>query len=175
MRTTSLFVSGVLLQLGFANAALATDQGKTYLNQRFGFSVVVPTLLNQMAEPPANDDGRTFLSRDGRSELLAFGSYNVFGYTAPAYLEHLVDDTTLMDDITYKQAGEYWAVVSGYADDSIVYQKTVFICNAEIMITLLFTYPAGERKTIDPLVSQTVDSLGFGVGYGVPDNCDEAQ
>ena len=64
---------------------------KRYTNERFGTSVEVPADFTAKP-PPANNDGRTFVSRDGSARILVYGS------NAPSVMvEHFVAYTSGAD------------------------------------------------------------------------------
>src|SRR3954454_17507919 len=61
-----------LIGLLLGNTAQA-EPWKRYTNERFGTSVEVPAEF-AAKPPPANNDGRTFVSRDGSARILVCGS-----------------------------------------------------------------------------------------------------
>src|SRR5258708_31360638 len=74
-RITAVLVVLVILALAFPVRA-AQHTYRTYHNARFDFSISYPTDVLIPQGEPENHDGQKFRSRDGRAEMLVYGSYN---------------------------------------------------------------------------------------------------
>ncbi len=61
--------------------ANAQHQYRTYRNVRFDYSISYPADLLSPQGESVNEDGQRFVSRDGRTELLVYGSHNSLDQT----------------------------------------------------------------------------------------------
>lgn len=145
------------LTLGFASAVSL----KPYGNARFNYQVNVPANLSQNP-PPDNGDGQSWQSRDGKVNVLAWGSYgpetlgvpDVRSYAAWNEKNRVADGGR----ITYKRLFSNAFVLSGYLKDGrIFYQKTLIKHGTEA--TVLIQYPATRRAEWDKASGQIAASL----------------
>jgi len=77
---------------------------KTYVNGRFGFSILYPQNFVSN-KPPANGDGLRFTSPDGNAALVAYGSNN-----ANFSLQELynMEIKNIKGELGYKDMGDNW-------------------------------------------------------------------
>src|SRR5438105_8405110 len=81
-----LSLAAGMLSLAAASVA-AQEQGgiATYRNERHGFSLSYPAGTFATQPPPANDEGRVFVSRDGNARLLVGALPNADGINLRDY------------------------------------------------------------------------------------------
>ena len=112
-----------------AGVSNAQDKYSTYSNSRFSYSISYPTGLLTPQGEADNGDGQKFLSRDGRAEMIVYGSNNALHQSLhDLYNEQLrgrESDARSKKTVTYKVLRDSWFVVSGYEDDRVFYQKTI--------------------------------------------------
>ena len=77
---TAILTALTLLVLGMP-AAAARHTYRTYHNARFDFSISYPADVLIPQGESENHDGQKFRSRDGRAEMLVYGSYNAYQKT----------------------------------------------------------------------------------------------
>lgn len=152
----------ITLLLIAAAAAVNSGQSRysTYNNDRFYFSIEYPSDLLKMQEAPANNDGRTFRSLDGKVELRAWGQFNALERTLREEYEQAVLDH---DGVTYKALGSKSFTVSGRSGGRIFYQKTLFrkSGDTEVFYTFTIEYPASMKTKMDPVVTRIARSFKF--------------
>lgn len=135
-------------------AALADSL--TYANSRFGTTLTFPAeLFDQRMEPPANGDGMTWTAADGGS-LAVYGSNNALDATPQQLIEQMADSPGV--EVTYSKAGKDWAVVSGFEEGLIFYQRFEFGGDG-VIHSMLLRYPEAQRGRYDPLVGDIAGTL----------------
>lgn len=128
----------------------------TYVNERFGTSATFPDeIFVDQQEPPANGDGLRWLSRDGASVAI-YGSYNVLDDTPKTLVER--GGALPGRTVTYTKTGRNWAVLSGFEDGAVFYERLV-ISPTGIVHGVEITYPKDLKARYDPLVGAIAGSL----------------
>jgi hypothetical protein len=130
------------------------DGWETYINGRFGTSFVFPADVFTPADPPANGDGRRFLSPDATLELYAWE--NVDSETA-ASLEARLVGSEGYEEVTYSPSGGSWLVISGYRGDDIFYEKYFF--RGDTIHGFGIEFPAEAKPTYAPIIERIEDSF----------------
>jgi len=161
----------------------------TYDNQRFGYTVVYPSNIFQSApsgdlasdatSPGRNEtsgtapqtdaarngndsvseDGRTFISLDGRSKMVVFGGFNSENFRLEDYRATILKEFKGYDNVTYGPKGKTWFVLSGFRGDAIYYQKVLFSCSGQIINVLSITFPAEQKPSYEPIVEALEDNF----------------
>ena len=160
---TLILMGGTIL---FATGA-RSDGWRSYHNDRFGTTADVPAAW-KMQPPPENEDGRIFVSPDGRGQIIVNGNYA--GVVDPDELGYRLQASE-GETIAYKQRKGDWAVVSGRKGDRIFYRKTQLSCGGAIANNLSIEYPESENGRYDSIVVHVEASLKPGDGWGVDKNC----
>jgi len=152
----------LLIALFFAFASVASAQEKyaTYANERFFFSIDYPDSL-KMQPPPDNDDGRTFLSEDGKVEMRVWGQYNAEEKTLDE--RYTFDLKGFTEKPAYMVLKRDWYVLSGAKGDKIFYEKTLVRRKrvGDTYFTFTIEYPASQKAKYDPVVKRIADSFKF--------------
>ncbi|KAB1072180.1 hypothetical protein [Methylobacterium planeticum] len=134
--------------------------GTRYGSDRFDTWIEVPA--GYVAQPePADGDGRTLISRDGKVRILVWAGWDVSqqGLTAPPGLK-----------VTYKARGTNWAVYSGVKSGKITYEKMVSACKDNDLIHhVLIEYPREMKTRMSGDVAQVAQSLKTGCPSWVTD------
>lgn len=139
---------------------LAAEGGwQTYVNGRFGMALSFPPDLFTPADPPANGDGRRFLSPEAGLET--FGWVNAEGET-PASLKARLVGSAGYERVTYGPVGRDWVALSGYRGGKIFYEKYVF--RGDTVQAFGMEYPAPLRDRYDPVLERIEDSFRAGGG-----------
>jgi hypothetical protein len=151
----------VVVPLGVPTAASA-EAWRRYTNDRFGTSVEIPAYFR--AQPaPANDDGGTFVSSDGSSRILVYGSYapSVVVETFAAYRSWSKEETLKEGyTVSYDAAGKDWFALSGSKGDRIIYVKVIAACpDHSLAHHVSIEYPAAEKDCYDAVVRRLSRSL----------------
>jgi hypothetical protein len=134
----------------------ATAKPFTYVNERFGTSATFPDeIFTDRQAPPANGDGLRWLSKDGAS-IAIYGSYNVLDDTPKT----LVESGSALPGrtVTYAKTGRNWAVLSGFEDGAVFYERQV-ISPTGIVHGVEITYPKELKAKYDPLIGPIAGSL----------------
>lgn len=133
-----------------------------YNNARFGTISDVPARGFTALPSAQNGDGQTWISDDGRGQILVFGDLVVTADTVAAYRSEILgyahDDGL---DITYSVAKKNWFAYSGFLGDDIIYEKVIVTTACDPMIGnhIYFKYPASQKKAYDAIVSHMAASL----------------
>lgn len=151
----------VLLLIAVATV-VTTGQARysTYDNDRFYFSIQYPSDLLKMQEAPANNDGRTFLSSDGKVELRAWGQFNALERTLKQEYEHALNEHS---GTTYKMLGSNSFTISGRSDGRIYYQRTLYrkSGDTEVFYTFTIVYPTSMKTKMNAVVTRIAKSFKF--------------
>jgi hypothetical protein len=124
---------------------------RTYHNARFDYSISYPANLLIPQGESVNNDGQSFLSRNGRTELLVYGSYNSLDQTLREVFEQESGRSAEHPNrvVTYKVLRNDWFVVSGTENGRIFYQKTML--RNSTFKSFRIEYDKSEKQTFDPI------------------------
>lgn len=147
---TVLVGAGVLLPL--SSQASAQAGYRRYHNARFGYSISYPVKILIPQGEAANGDGQKFLSSDGRTEMLVYGSHNVFDQTLQqVYQKELRRAEHPNRLVTYQVLRADWFVVSGIEDGRVFYQKTLL--RGGVLKTFRIEYDERQKGTFDSITA----------------------
>jgi hypothetical protein len=139
-------------------ATAARAQQITYVNERFGTEVTFPAdIFSNRMDPPANGDGLTFLSSDGAS-LAVYGMNNALAQTPAGLVQEAKAQSSGDYDLTYSKAGKDWAVLSGFEQGLVFYERFEFGAD-DVIHAFLMKYPPSLKPKYDPLVGPIAGSL----------------
>ncbi len=140
---------------------LAAADFENYQNQRFYFAIDYPAGLVAQP-PPANNDGRVFLSEDGKVKLIAAAHYNALNETL-AQLAREAEAVYQGGRITYRRVMADYFVISGFQGDDVFYQATALYRHpegdGEVVATFIFTYPRETAPRYNPMVKRMLNSF----------------
>ena len=112
-----------------ADASIAQEKYSTYSNRRFSYAISFPTDLLIPQGEADNGDWQKFLSRDGRAEMIVYGSQNALDQSLRDLYNSQLQGGGVNDQskktVTYKVLRANWFVISGYEGDRVFYQKTI--------------------------------------------------
>ena len=95
------------------------------------------------------------LAKDGAS-IAVYGSYNVLDDTPKTLVER--GSTLPGRTVTYSKTGRNWAVLSGFENGAVFYERQV-IGPTGVIHGIEITYPKGLKGRYDPLVGAIAGSL----------------
>lgn len=140
--------------------ASAQNSYKTYANDRFFFSIEYPSSTFVMQTPPANNDGRTFRSKDGKAEVRVWGGFNALDRSLKEEYDNAVEE--LGTGVTYKVLGDAGFVVSGIRGGKIYYRRTLLRrTGTEVFYSFTIEYPKSQKAKYDAIVSRMSRSFKF--------------
>lgn len=141
------------------DAAADTLAYTTYRNERFGFQVAYPAALLSPEPPPANDDGRRFVSPDDAVVMTASGRHDVRGLALDTLVRQAWADLPTGPDApdAYEARRADGFVVSTSGDGRIHYRRV--LRRDGRLLTLTLTYPADRRTRFDPVVEHVSASF----------------
>ena len=155
---------GLLAGAAWARAASAQDQfvpagggWETYVNDRFGTSLVYPAEIFTPEPPPENGDGRRFVSPDATLEIYAWD--NTDGETAASLRRRLLGSDGYTD-VTYSPAGAGWLVISGYRGENIFYEKYFF--SGDEVHGFGIEFPREAKPRYAPIIERIENSFRAG-------------
>jgi hypothetical protein len=131
------------------NSTMSQRQGFTlYHNSRYGYSIEYPASFKKQP-PPANNDGRTFVSPDGKATLIVYGTFNVFNDTAESAYHK--ESKEIKDPGAYKTCGKNWYVISWVEGSTVIYVKAYV--GKSSLNTFRFTYPSKQSREYNPITT----------------------
>ncbi|MDY8109426.1 hypothetical protein U0C82_09765 [Fulvimarina sp. 2208YS6-2-32] len=141
------------LFVGLSASAEAGAADLTYENERYGTSATFPSELFPDPLPaPQSGDGLGWSAPNG-AEIFVYARANAGGETARS----IIASRAATDDVTYEASGKRWAVVSGYRDGRIFYER--YILRGDLVHSVSIRYPEEVRETYDPIVGDITNSL----------------
>jgi hypothetical protein len=144
-----LFVgSGVALALP-ENDSLGWSE---YRNERFGFVMRYPAAVFASRRTSASGDGDLFETPDGKARLLVGALPNNDHFSPGSYQEFIARQSYPGLKPDYAPIRETWTVLSGTIGSTMIYEKAMFSCSANVINTFAMTYPVAERRFYDRIV-----------------------
>jgi hypothetical protein len=143
-----------------------TKNYKTYCNDRFQFCIDYPSSFIPQEEP-INGDGRTFLSRDEKAQITAYGGFALVDVSATLdqYFEMVTSDI----ELSYKVLKKDYFIISYFnKNGDIVYSKTILKKIAymgsgekdtDVFQTLMITYPKNQTHLYDSYCKKIMKSF----------------
>ncbi|MCQ8781273.1 hypothetical protein [Mangrovibrevibacter kandeliae] len=155
-RSSAVIAAAGLAALLIGAAGSASAEDLTYRNERFGTSATFPHEAFPTALPaPTSGDGRAWVSDNG-AELYIYARHNTDGETPASIIKWRAGD----DTVTYAKHGNSWAVVSGYRDGKIFYERYIF--RGDTIHSVAIRYPERLRSRYDDLVGPVTMTLRGG-------------
>jgi serine/threonine-protein kinase len=137
------------------------DAWRSYHNSRFGVTADYPAGW-KMQPAPENNDGRVFVSPDGRARVTISGIFALESRaTEFAEKAEPLDGET----VTFKARKGDWIVVSGVRGPIVFYRKALLSCKGGVWNDVQIDYPAEDKTKYDSLVAHIAASLKSGSGY----------
>jgi serine/threonine-protein kinase len=111
---------------------------------------------------PENNDGRVFVSPDGRARVTISG---IFALDSRA--EEFAERAKPLDgeSLTFKSRRGDWIVLSGVRGGVIFYRKALISCKDTVWNDVQIEYPVEDKAKYDSLVTHIAASLRPGSGY----------
>jgi hypothetical protein len=140
---------------------------KTYINDRFNFSIDYPESIFVNMTYPQNGDGVWLRSKDNRVTLTPSGSLAVVSKNIKeAYnqiLKWKAEDKNI--EVTYKVQKKNWFVISGFNHEkkTLFYEKKFYY--DEMLVGYLFEYPTELRKKYDSYIETFNKSFSYGNNF----------
>jgi hypothetical protein len=144
-----------------AGGSARADSWRSYHNTRFGVTADYPAGWERQPAPE-NNDGRVFVSPDGRARVTISG---IFALDSRA--EEFAGKARPLDGetVTFKAQRGDWIVLSGARGSMVFYRKALISCKDSIWNDVQIVYPAQDKSKYDSLVAHIAASLASGSGY----------
>lgn len=152
------------------DAVAGPESWTTIKNERHGFAIAYPASIFEQKAPPRTDEGRLFISKDGKAKLLVGAFTNDWDASLKDYRQFLLSEQYAGADIDYAPVKRSWFVLSGEQAGQIFYQRVTFTCQGKLINSWAMLYPAAERKIYDRLVEAVART--FTPGEGRTGACD---
>lgn len=137
----------------------------SYRNANFGFSLQYPRDVF-MSDPAHSDEGKTFLSADGRARLVISAAVNTSGMTLMAHRRWLMEGAYKGAVFDYSPQRGHWFVLSGTFADNMFYHRVTFSCDRRAVHAWKLVYPVAERMFYDRIVEEVHRRYSHGNGAG---------
>lgn len=146
------------------NASLTASPWAKVKNERHGFAIAYPENVFEQTLPSKTDEGRAFLSKDGKAKLLVGAFVNESEATLKDYRRYLLEEQYAGADIDYAPVKRRWFVLSGTQGGEIFYQRVSFTCGGKLINSWAMLYPASDRKFYDRVVEAVAPTFTPGAG-----------
>ena len=157
-----LFIAIALLSA--CNAS--TVEYETYFNKMNDYTVEYPSFLIGQGEA-TNQDGQTFLSEDGKTQLLVYIDYkNDYLKGADLYPinEAYEQELKLKEGVFNKKVGDAHYIIE-YKQDDVLHTVYAAI-HDDYYYNFRFEYPEKDKKMMADIISHVIESLRIGVQEG---------
>ena len=152
-RTRIRLAAAALVVAGVTGSAPALADSQHYVNERYGTSAVFPRdKFPDQLQAPTNADGLGWTAPNG-ANIFIYARHNAGGETPSS----VIADRKADDGVTYQVHGTRWAVVSGYRDGKIFYERYIF--RGDLIHSVSIRYPKGARAAYDKLVGPVTRTL----------------
>lgn len=162
---------GFVLGLAMIGGALAGGKpGWTaYTNPRFGFILYYPPDMFRPGAEEPKDSGHTFASEKGDASIRVTGAYDELRKGAKHFSDKLKE--TEKGEVGDLKVEDFSYSYTADRGDRIHYQRVVFTCREQIINTLEYDYPKGERERYEAIRPKLIQRFQGGLGYDTPNNC----
>jgi hypothetical protein len=145
--------------LGPLTLVNAQNNYRVYHNVRFDYSISYPANVLIPQGEAVNRDGQRFMSRDGRTEMLVYGSHNSLDQTLGQVYDEEISRSPAHPNrtVTYQVLKRDWFVLSGIEDGRVFYQKT-FLRNG-VFKTFRIVYDQSDKNEFDPITTRVANSF----------------
>ncbi len=149
----------VLLSISSLAEGQVRNNYRSYHNVRFDYSISYPANILIPQGEAANGDGQKFLSRDGRTEMLVYGSHNSLNQSLQQVYEEETSRTSEHPNrvITYQVLRRDWFALSGIEDGRIFYQKTLL--RNGIFKTFRIEYDENDQHFFNAITTKIAGSF----------------
>lgn len=131
---------------------------------RRGFMIAYPASVFQPQDGVANEDGRAFVSPDGKARLLVGTFDNTAEFDLPAYRDYLLKENYKGAKLDYERTTPKWFVISGTRGDTMFYERVSFTCGGKLVNSWAMLYPIAERRLYDRVVEAVARTYHAGSG-----------
>lgn len=151
-----LLAAGMTIR--FSGNAVAQAGYRTYHNARFDYSISYPVNVLIPQGESVNGDGQRFSSKDGRAEMLVYGSNNSLDQSLRQVFEAEISRTEHPNrTVTYQVLRQDWFVVSGVENGRVFYRKTLL--RSGVFKTFRIEYDESQKRTFDSITTAIARSF----------------
>jgi hypothetical protein len=130
-----------------------TDDGwASYRDARFGFALNYPSEVF-LPDPEASNEGKSFVSRDGRARLV-ISAVNAQGLTLAQHRRSLMEGAYKGATFDYTPQRGTWFVLSGTLGTDMFYHRVTFSCSGRALHGWQLVYPLSDRAVYDRIVEE---------------------
>jgi len=162
IRLASLWISLALFLLLMGQANAGSWSRLVDPDGQFAVDIPIPSFRE---EAPDRASHKTFSEVDGEAVIDVYGGHNLKRLQPTAFIR-VLSHAPRIKDITYTANGDSWFAISGHyvregANQSglIYYAKFVFSADLTRFAAFEISYPAAERRAMDPVVTHLEMSL----------------
>lgn len=137
---------------------------------RRGFMIAYPASVFHPQDGVASEDGRAFVSPDGKARLLVGAFDNTAEFDLVGYRDYLLRENYKGARLDYERTTAKWFVISGVRGDTMFYERVSFTCGGKLVNSWAMLYPVAERRLYDRVVEGVART--YQPGSGVGGNCE---
>jgi hypothetical protein len=137
----------------------------SYRSANFGFTLQYPRDVF-LSDPAQSDEGKTFLSRDGRARLVISAAVNTSGMPLTAHRRWLIEGPYKGAVLDYSPQRGHWFVLSGMFAEHMFYHRVTFSCDRRTLHAWKLVYPLAQRMFYDRIVEEVHRRYSHGNGAG---------
>ena len=142
----------IIFMICSGGVSAVNNKYKEYYNDRYLFSILVPTNFKGCTQP-TNNDGLQFTN--GKSKLVASGINNVLDQKPKeSYSDEIAN---IKGSIKYKMLKNNYYVISWIDNGYVYYRKCVV--GKKSKNEFEFSYPVSNKKIYNPMVSVIASSF----------------
>lgn len=198
MRNSIFFVAAVFfcfVLVKFSVPAMAQSENiqkpiswAAYQNKRLGFTIYYPADWFTPDPEPAEKDGRTFTSEDGKARIAAFGMLDPKWLGAELYdkkriiADGRVDDALAInlyrgalreegsayENVIEKKVEKNWLTITGTRGDETYFEKYIFSCKDKVISAMALNYPTAQEAKYKLIIKTLIRRFGAGSGSDTP-------
>jgi hypothetical protein len=145
------WVIGCGLTASAQNVPDPTDWTR-FTHPTLGYQLRYPGAIFEEKPLDTSIEGRLWVSRDERAQLLAGVVANDQGLSTKAYRDFVLKESFRGAKLDYAPLRADWFVISGVHEGNVFYQRVTFTCGGRMISSWLLIYPPEQGALYDRIV-----------------------
>lgn len=162
------YAASLLASALLSSIVLAASNGSpglsSYRNERYGFSLSIPTDVFVPGDARNKEQGALWIGRDGQARLLAVATRNETGESLQSYRTFLMQNSYKGASYDYTPVKDNWFVLSGVQAGQVFYERIHFACDGRYIYGWQMRYSTSRKRFYDRIVEQIYKTFEPGQG-----------